>query len=62
MRRCVLSPVIASAAKQSMLPLAETWIASSLTLLAMTGLAAGACERDGGGPNNRPKPNPLTLC
>jgi hypothetical protein len=27
-----------------MLPLAETWIASSLTLLAMTGLAAGACE------------------
>jgi hypothetical protein len=29
--------VIASAAKQSMLPQVEEWIASSLTLLAMTG-------------------------
>jgi hypothetical protein len=31
--------VIASEAKQSIVPQAERWIASSLTLLAMTGVA-----------------------
>jgi hypothetical protein len=36
--------VIASAAKQSISPLAEAWIASSLTLLAMTGMSCGFAE------------------
>ncbi|MHC2331561.1 hypothetical protein [Bradyrhizobium sp. USDA 4454] len=36
MARAISSAVIASEAKQSIVPQAEKWIASSLTLLAMT--------------------------
>jgi hypothetical protein len=40
--------VIASGAKQSILPLAEAWIASSLSLLAMTGLGPIYISNSGG--------------
>jgi hypothetical protein len=38
-RKPYVQSVIASKAKQSIVPLAESWIASSLALLAMTGIA-----------------------
>jgi hypothetical protein len=38
--------VIASGAKQSMTPLAERWIASSLALLAMTAVSTSAENRE----------------
>jgi hypothetical protein len=40
-------PVIASAAKQSISPLVEAWIASSQVLLAMTGIADSVSLCDG---------------